>query len=181
MITPQQVIVGAAVTQDGNDVRQLHPMVEEAEANLRAAGVGDRIREVVGDAGYWSEENVRKAEEKGLEMFIAPMKGRKLRALLAPLGVPRGRLPGGLSLRGWIERRLRSRRGREVYALRGKTVEAVFGQIKGIRGCDRFLQRGRSACDGEWKVICLTHNLLKLWRWMKEGLGSGRRPSLAAA
>jgi hypothetical protein len=26
------------------------------------------------------------------------------------------------------------------------------------------MRRGRAACDSEWKLICGTHNLLKLYR-----------------
>ena len=43
-------------------------------------------------------------------------------------------------------------------------IEPVFGQTKTCRGIDRFQQRGLANCQSEWKVICGTHNLLKLWR-----------------
>ena len=38
------------------------------------------------------------------------------------------------------------------------------GQIKDARGIRRFLLRGIEAVRGEWRLICLTHNLLKLFR-----------------
>jgi hypothetical protein len=40
----------------------------------------------------------------------------------------------------------------------------VFGQIKAARGFDRFLLRGIEKVRGEWALICLGHNLLKLFR-----------------
>lgn len=40
----------------------------------------------------------------------------------------------------------------------------MFGQIKDGRGPRRFLRRGLAACAAEWKLLCGTHNLLKLWR-----------------
>jgi len=40
----------------------------------------------------------------------------------------------------------------------------VFGQIKDSRGIRHFMRRGLEACREEWKLICATHNLLKLWR-----------------
>jgi hypothetical protein len=40
----------------------------------------------------------------------------------------------------------------------------VFGQIKEARGFRRFLLRGLDAIRGEWRLICLTHNLRKIWR-----------------
>ncbi|GAB6877441.1 hypothetical protein JCM13210_21690 [Thermaerobacter litoralis] len=51
-------------------------------------------------------------------------------------------------------------------------MEPVFGQIKVVRGADRFLRRGLAVCDSEWKLLCLTHNLLKLWRRVTKGSAS---------
>jgi len=61
--------------------------------------------------------------------------------------------------------KLRTAAGRALYALRKTIVEPVFGQIKGARGIRRFLLRGLAKVRGEWRLICLTHNLLKLWRY----------------
>ena len=54
--------------------------------------------------------------------------------------------------------------GKAVYARRKVIVEPVFGQIKEARGFRRFLLRGLANIRGEWRLVCLTHNLLKLWR-----------------
>jgi hypothetical protein len=40
----------------------------------------------------------------------------------------------------------------------------VFGQIKDARGFRRFLLRGLEVVRAEWRLIALTHNLLKLFR-----------------
>ena len=50
------------------------------------------------------------------------------------------------------------------YARRKITVEPVFGQIKTNRGYRQFQRRGLTAVNSEWKLICASHNLLKLWR-----------------
>ena len=55
--------------------------------------------------------------------------------------------------------------GRAVYARRKTIVEPVFGQIKEVRGFRRFLLRGLAKIRGEWRLVCLTHNLLKIWRY----------------
>ena len=60
--------------------------------------------------------------------------------------------------------KLRTPTGRVLYAARKQIVEPVFGQIKHVRGCRKFLLRGRELVSAEWKLICLTHNLLKIWR-----------------
>ena len=48
--------------------------------------------------------------------------------------------------------------------MRKAAVEPVFGQLKGARGIRGFLLRGLSKVDAEWKLICATHNILKLFR-----------------
>ena len=40
----------------------------------------------------------------------------------------------------------------------------VFGQIKDGRHIRRFMRRGKEVAASEWKLICGTHNLLKLYR-----------------
>jgi hypothetical protein len=60
--------------------------------------------------------------------------------------------------------KLATERGRTLYANRAHTIEPVFGQIKEVRRVRRFSRRGLGACDVEWKLVCATHNLLKLWR-----------------
>jgi Transposase DDE domain len=56
------------------------------------------------------------------------------------------------------------RPGKACYAQRGRTIEPVFGQVKSVQGGWRFTRRGLAACATEWKLLCGTHNLLKLWR-----------------
>jgi len=61
-------------------------------------------------------------------------------------------------------RKLKTAEGRETYAKRGCTVEPVFGQLKEVRGFERFMRRGLKACQSEFMLMCATHNLLKLFR-----------------
>ena len=53
---------------------------------------------------------------------------------------------------------------RSLLPLRKAIIEPVFGQIKFKRGFARFRRRRLSAARSEWKLICMTHNLLKYWR-----------------
>lgn len=175
VVTEDQIIVAAEVTQEENDVKQLHPMLARAEENLTAAGCREKIEVAAADAGYWSEANIRNADPEGPELLIATTKDWKQRKALREQPTPRGRIPANLPPRERMERKLLTERGRALYAKRSRTVEPVFGQIKGARGCDRFMRRGKSACDSEWKLCCATHNLLKLWRQaMAKGKDSGR-------
>ena len=36
--------------------------------------------------------------------------------------------------------------------------------IKSARAIRKFLLRGLEKVSAEWQLICLTHNLLKIWR-----------------
>lgn len=75
-----------------------------------------------------------------------------------------GRVPKGATLKGRMERKLLTKKGRATYKERGTPFEPVFGQIKDARGFDSFLLRGPSNVRGEWNLMALIHNLLKLWR-----------------
>ena len=66
------------------------------------------------------------------------------------------------------------RTGRCLYAARKHIVEPVFGQIKHVRGFRKFLLRGLDKVAAEWQLVCLSHNLLKIWRV------ESRSPALSA-
>jgi len=63
-----------------------------------------------------------------------------------------------------MRRRLQTKTGAAIYAARKGIVEPVFGQIKHVRGFRQFLLRGLKKVQGEWALVCLTHNILKLHR-----------------
>jgi len=162
--TEDQVIVAAEVTQEANDVKQLSPMLESCVENLSGIGIEDGPGVLVGDAGYWSEENVKEVGDDGPELLLSTKNDWKMRKENRDAPAPRGRIPEGMSLRDRMSRKLRTKRGRELYKKRGWMIEAPFGQIKDVRGCGRFMRRGLFAVESEWKLICATHNLLKLYR-----------------
>jgi len=162
--TADQIIVAAEVTAEENDVGQLHPMLAATASELRAAGVEEPVKAVLVDAGYCSEENLATADPEGPELFVATRKDWKQREQMRQAPSPRGRIPGHLGHRERMDRKLLTRRGRRLYKKRSQIIEPVFGQTKTCRGINRFQQRGLANCQSEWKVICGTHNLLKLWR-----------------
>ena len=151
-----QVIVAAQVTQAANDKEQLQPMVEEIETQT-----GARPDQLSADAGYFSESNVGFLSERGIEGFVAV---EKLKHGERPPPV-RGRPPKNLSVKEQMRRKLLTQGGRAVYAKRKAVVEPVFGQIKQARGLRQFLLRGLEQVQAEWELWCLTHNLLKLYRF----------------
>jgi len=152
-----QIIVAAEVTTQSNDKKQLEPMLAEVKENCNALP-----KELSADAGYYSEENIAHAEAHGIRPLIPPGNTRHTDVQSTS---PRGRIPKHLSIKERMERLLRTGKGRKAYGKRKETVEPVFGQIKDARGFRRFLLRGLDSVKAEWQLICLTHNLLKLYRW----------------
>jgi hypothetical protein len=61
--------------------------------------------------------------------------------------------------------KLRTPAGKALYSRRKVIVEPVFGQSKEARGFRRVLLRGLATIRGAWPLVCLTHNLLKMWRY----------------
>jgi transposase len=164
VVTEQQVIVAEDVTQQENDKRQLHPMLEQTESNRKTVGIKEETGVALADAGYSSDDNFTKPPAGDVELLVATQKDYKQRKAIQEQPLPEGPIPDCLSPTELMERKLLTERGRQLYKLRGQTVEPVFGQIKDVRGFDRFMRRGIEACRSEWSLICATHNLLKLWR-----------------
>jgi transposase len=151
-----QVIVAAAVTQEANDKKQLVPMLEQVKVL-----VGSKPQQATADAGYFSEASVTDRRLEGIDLFVAPDKQKHGEAVAVATGPPS---PESSSVAERMRHKLRTPEGRAVYKRRKAVVEPVFGQIKEQRGFRRFLLRGLGNVAAEWKLICATHNLLKLFR-----------------
>jgi len=151
-----QIIVAAQVTQRANDKQQVEPLIEQMKRNLESR----KPRVVSADAGYYSEDNLKYLEGELIEPYVAT--GRQKHGAEVP--TPHGRIPSEMTPKERMARKLRTLKGKREYSKRKETVEPVFGQIKEARGLRRFSLRGLTAVEGEWSLICLTHNLLKLFR-----------------
>jgi Transposase DDE domain len=160
VVTEDQVVVAADLTREANDLQQLQPMLGAVEQTLCAAGIADRPGTLLADSGYWSIANLTTIPDTP-ELLIWP-------ASTGHTGRPRkdGKPSASRSdgLRAAMLAKLGCEAGKACYAKRKQTVEPVFGQLKEQQDARRFLRRGLGACDAEWKLLCGTHNLLKLWR-----------------
>jgi transposase len=160
-----QIIVATNVTQQANDKQQLEPLVEEIKKNTDE----QTPEKLSADNGYFSEPNVAYLEGEGIDGYIAT--GRQKHGDV-PQSAGCGRIPKDATRLERMARKLRTKKGRETYSKRKQIVEPVFGQIKEVRGFRRFFLRGLENVSAEWDLICLTHNLLKLFR-------SGLMPKVA--
>ena len=156
-----QLIVGCAITAATNDKEQLLPMITVIEQQS-----GQRPQQILADSGYSSEKNLEglesaEAPERRIEGYIATERQRH-DEYKQPC--PKGPLPKGATRVDRMRRKLKTKAGKAVYAARKAIVEPVFGQIKQARGFRQFLLRGIAKVRGEWALVCLTHNILKLHR-----------------
>jgi hypothetical protein len=119
VVTKEQIIIAADVTHEENDVRQLNPMLDQAQNELSAVGVEEKIGVALADAGYWSEANIQNADPEGPELLVATKKNWKQRKAFREKGSPRGRIPKDISLRDRMERKLRTKCGWDLYRQRG--------------------------------------------------------------
>ncbi len=161
LVDESQLILAADVTQQANDVQQVEPLLEQMQANLTDAEVTERPHTLVADAGYYSDANAQCVESHDITPYIATQR-LKHHEELPP--APRGRIPKGLSPKQRMARSLRTKPGRATYKKRKGQVEPVFGQIKQGGGFRQFAMRGLAKMQAEWQLVCLTHNLLKLFR-----------------
>jgi transposase len=156
-----QVILAADVTDQANDKLQAVPMVDQAREDLVAAGVGRAIGAAVMDTGYYSESDTAALEQRGIAPYVAT---ERLKHHEEVASAPRGRIPKDLSAEQRMARKLRTKAGRARYAKRKGRIEPIFGQLKQVLGFRQFSPRGLAAMRGEWRLMCLVHNPLKLWR-----------------
>jgi transposase len=163
VVTAQQYMLAAEVTQEENDQQQARPLLKQARANLKAVGVKATLNVLLLDAGYCNEKTL-KLETDHLELFCATTKDWKQRKALQEQRAPRGRIPKMLSVKDRMERKLRTKRGQRMYRKRGQLVEPVFGQVQTVQDGKRCMRRGVNAVRSEWRFTCGAHNLLKLWR-----------------
>jgi transposase len=166
----EQIIVAGEVTSAANDKQQAIPMAQAALDNLNAAGI-ERPKTAEGtpvpipntaDTGYFSEKAVEGLENIGIDPHLAI--GRQ-KHHDAPVPPEAAATPAAdASVKEKMQQKLRSANGKALYAARKHIIEPVFGMIKSARGIRKFLLRGLEKVSAEWKLICLTHNLLKIWR-----------------
>ena len=151
-----QIVVCAEVTQQANDKQQLAEMLVGVEANM-----GRLPDKVSADSGYYSERQLTDSRIASVDLYVAVGRESALSAQEMEQQAP-GIDP--CALKEQMRAKLQSESGRCVYKRRKAIVEPVFGQTKEARGFRRFGLRGLVPVSHEWKLICLTHNLLKLFR-----------------
>jgi transposase len=154
-----QIIVAATLTQATNDKQQLVPVLEEVKINM-----GRLPEKVIADAGYFSAVAVTNEALSTVDLYVTPDRGKKTEQVEDLNSEPRPPTDLDQAVQARMREKLKTEDGRAVYKQRKMIVEPVFGQVKEVRGFRRFSFRGLAKNKAEWSLICLTHNLLKLFR-----------------
>jgi transposase len=161
-----QIILACDVTDASNDKQQAEPVAQATLATLAQAGItppkdasgAAQALPATLDNGYYSETAAQALEDLGFDPYMATGRQRHHGSeaeASAPPATAQERMAA----------KVRTPAGKALYARRKVIVEPVFGQIKETRGFRRFLLRGLANIRGEWRLVCLTHNLLKIWRY----------------
>jgi transposase len=158
--TGSLLIVANAVTQAANDKEQLAPMIEKIQALPKELG---RAKRVLADNGYLSQANVEYCARAKIEPLIALGRERhhvgwRQRFTAAPPPPPDSATP-----MHEMAHRLKTARGRKLYALRKQTPEPVFGIIKSAMGFRQFLLRGLANVKGEWDLVTMSWNIKRMF------------------
>ncbi len=157
-----QVILAAEISDQAPDAQQLEPALDQLDENLAAIGADlPEGATMSADAGYFSEDNVRITAQHGLDPHIAT--GRQKHSDPPPIA-PRGPIPKDATPRQLMARKLKTKKGQEVYKRRKAIVEPVFGQMQTVQDAKRLQVRGEHAARAQWRLHCAVHNLLKLHR-----------------
>ena len=142
-----RIIVAVNVQQCASDMPALIPLVDQAAQNA-----GCPAKEVLADAGYASEENLKALEQRKTKGYL-PF-GREGKTPRTPK--PSARASNRMAAK------LRTRRGRRKYKQRKHLAEPPFGWIKHVLGFRQFSLRGLSKVNGEFNLVCLATNLRRM-------------------
>lgn len=121
---------------------------------------GQTPKKTLADAGYFSDDNVKAAQERETDPFIAT--GRMKHGEEVP-DAARGPIPKDATSKQRMARKLRTKKGKAAYSRRKVIVEPVFGQMKTVQGAGKILLRGKDSARDEWQLLAACHNLRKLF------------------
>lgn len=152
------LVVATHVTQAPNDKEQVEPLLKTLQAQSVTQG---EVKQLIADAGYASEKNIRACEAAKIEPLLAVAREEHHPGWRERHSEPPP-LPADAAPMQAMAHKLKTQAGRATYALRKQTVEPVFGIIKQVMGFRQFSLRGREKVTGEWTLVCLAWNVKRM-------------------
>ena len=114
------------------------------------------------DTGYFSQDNIKGLQARGIDPYIATGRSPHHRGWRAYFLDNPDPPEDDASVKEQMAYKLRTAIGKALYRLRKSTVEPVIGIIKEVLGFRQFSLRGLFAAGGEWTLVCLAYNLKRL-------------------
>ena len=158
--TDSYIIVGEHIAETPNDKRELNSAFDSIPEEIGKPEV------FIADAGYATASEIEALEDKTdvytsvhsedahAEREYDYRPTEKLKSV--------AKEPKNETLKAMKEK-LNTKEGKEIYKLRSKTVETVFGIIKENMGFRSFRLRGEEKISIEWELVCVSYNLKRLF------------------
>jgi len=152
------LIVEQHISQQPNDKQEVAPALERLQQLPNELGQVDTL---LADSGYFSEANVKRCEADSITPYIPQGRQGHNESLQQRCAAdpPEPEQPNAVDA---MAHRLKTHKGKAVYAQRKSTVETVFGIIKQVQGYRQFLLRGLDTVGSEWSLVCIGWNLKRL-------------------
>lgn len=153
--TVSRAVVGVEVVAEGVDTGQLEPMRRQVEGRA-----GRKVEEHLADGGYLTFEDVERAAEQGVTLYVPPKPPRDP----AQYGSEYEPRPGdGEAVERWRQR-MGTAEAKAVYKERAATSETVNADLKAYRGLVQLTVRGlpKARCVALW--CALAYNVMHFGR-----------------
>ena len=150
--TESRAIVGVEVSNEGYDAAGLsEPMRQQVEERT-----GKKVEEQLLDGGYLRMQDIEKAHQQQVKLFVPPKSARTAKNRGRELEIKPG---DGEAVREW-KTRMASEEGKQIYKQRAATSETVNADLRTRRGLTQILVRGlsKSLCVALW--CALAYNVM---------------------
>jgi transposase len=152
-VSNDHLIVAQRVTQEATDNASLEPMVDLIEATC-----AEPPGAIVADSGYFSNLNVERMEQRGIEAYVPDSNlARELN-----LGQKADDLRSTDPRHQRMRAKMRTERGANLYRRRKALVEPVFGVLKEQRHLSSFRMRSLDKVAIEFTLATIAYNLTRL-------------------
>ena len=149
--TESRAIVGVAVTNAGSDAGLSEPMREQVEERT-----DQDVKDHLLDGGYVRLEDLDTAAEAGAKVYMPVPKPRK-----EGTDPHQPKKTDSEAVADW-RRRMGTPEAKQIYKERASTVETVNGELKTLRGLDRFQVRGLTKALSVVLWSALAYNIVHL-------------------
>ena len=203
-VSRNQIIIANDICQDGHDVHQFIPQVNNVKENVKLS----KNTKIGLDCGYSDSENIKFAEDENIDLYVPSRaqaqefdgkkqslnhdkyeydwkkdelivgknrfyfkgvytrkNGKKIIMYYNDKLKRKKDVPFHFRERLRMRDKMSAEDGRKVYGLRKITVEPVYGNIKQNFGFREFLLRGLEKVKIELNLVCIAHNLQKIWKF----------------